>query len=185
MSQKPKEGKADKKKSCKHRVEELEATLLEAREKAETYLNKLKYARADLDNLQKQMQRRIEEAVERVNQRILIRLLPIVEELDLAVEAAQKTKNDSVLEGVDMVRRKLEKMLDSEGVSPIEAVGKAFDPHMHEAVLEVESPDHPDGTVIEEVRKGYLYRGRVLRASMVKVARNLSSAEDQEENEDE
>lgn len=185
MSQKPKEGKAAKKKSWKQRVEELEAALQEAREKAETYLNQLKYARADLENLQKQMQRRIDEAVERGNQRILMRLLPIVEELDLAVEAAQKTENDSVLEGVDMVRRKLEKMLDSEGVSPIEAIGKAFDPHLHEAVLEVESPDHTDGTVIEEVRRGYLYRGKVLRASMVKVTRNPSSTEGQEENEDE
>jgi len=76
-------------------------------------------------------------------------------------------------------------MLDAEGVSPIKAVGELFDPHLHEAVLEVETSDFPDGHVAEELRKGYLYKDRVLRASMVKVARKPSSKEDQEEVEDE
>ena len=112
-------------------------------------------------------------------------LLPIVEELDLAIEAARKTANSGILKGVEMVKKKIEKMLDSEGVSPIEAVGRTFDPHLHEAVIEVETSDQPDGTVIEEIRKGYTYRDQVLRASMVKVARNPSSKEDEEEVEDE
>ncbi len=185
MSPKPRKKKADEEKGLLKRVAELEAALQEERRKAETYLNQLKYARADIENLQKQMQRRIDEAVERGNQRILMRLLPIVEDLDLAIDAARRTGNDAVLEGVEMVRRKLEKMLDSEGVSPIEAVGSAFDPHLHEAVLEVETRDHPDGTVVEEVRKGYLFKGRLLRASMVKVARNPSSKHGQEAKDDE
>jgi len=166
-------------------VEELEEDLREEKTRVETYLNQLKYARADLENLQKQVQRRIDDAVDRGTQRLLLRLLPIVEELDLAVEAARETENSGVLEGVEMVRRNLSKMLDSEGVSPIEAVGKLFDPNLHEAVLQVESSDHPEGTVLEELRRGYLYRGRVLRASMVKVARSPSLKEDKEANEDE
>jgi len=185
MSPKPKKKKAAEEKGCLKKVAELEATLREERGRAETYLNQLKYARADLENLQKQTQRRIDQTVERGNERLLMRLLPIVEELELAIDAAKKTGNDSVLEGVEMVRGKLEKMLDSEGVSTIEAIGKAFDPHLHEAVLEVEAPDQPDGTVVEEVRKGYLYKGRLLRASMVKVARNPSSEKGQEAKEDE
>ena len=78
----------------------------------------------------------------------------------------------------------LSKMLDSEGVSPIEAEGKPFDPNIHEAVLEVESCTRPEGMILEELRRGYLYKGRVLKASMVKVARNPSSKEGKEVNED-
>lgn len=184
MSPKPKKKTAGEK-TLKKKVAELEAALRKQKEKAETYLNQLKYARADLENLQKRMQRRIDEVVGRGNERLLMRLLPIVEELDLAIRAARTTGDNAVLEGVEMVRGKLEKVLDGEGVHPIDAVGKAFDPHLHEAVLEVETCDHPDGTVVEEVRRGYLYRGRVLRASMVKVARNPGSKEGQEANEDE
>ena len=185
MSPKTRKRKTAEKKDCLKRVAELEAALLEEKQKTETYLNQLKYARADLDNLRKQMQRRIEETVDRGNRRLLMGLLPIVEELNLAIEAARKTANSSILEGVEMVKKKMEKMLDSEGVSPIKAVGRTFDPHLHEAVLEVETSDQPDGTVIEEIRKGYTYRDQVLRASMVKVARNLSSKKDEEEVEDE
>lgn len=184
MSPKPKKKTAGEK-TLEKKVAELEVALREQKEKAETYLNQLKYARADLENLQKRMQRRIDEVVGRGNERLLMRLLPIVEELDLAIRAARTTGDNAVLEGVEMVRGKLEKVLDGEGVSPIEAVGRTFDPHLHEAVLEVETCDHPDGTVVEEVRRGYLYRGRVLRASMVKVACNPGSREDQEANENE
>jgi molecular chaperone GrpE len=61
-------------------------------------------------------------------------------------------------------------VLTNEGICPIESVGKPFDPHLHEAVLEIETSDHPEGTVIEEVRKGYLFRGNLLKPSMVKVS---------------
>ena len=164
---------------------ELEAELRVEKEKAETYMNQLKYARADLENLRKQTQRQIEEALDRRSRYLLMSLLPIVEELDLAIEAAENNANAGVLKGVEMVKRKMEKILESEGMTPIEAAGKAFDPHLHEAVLEVETKDHPDGTVIEELRKGYTYKNRVLRASMVKVARNPSSKDEEEEVEDE
>jgi molecular chaperone GrpE len=184
MPPKPKKKKAEKKESKSKEVAELEAKLKEEREKAEMYLNQLKYARADLVNLRKQMQKRIDEEVDRGTQRIMMRLLPIVEEFDLAIEAAREAGENSLLEGVEMVRRKLEKMLDSEGVSPIEALGRAFDPHLHEAVLEVETDEHEDGTVVEEIRRGYLYKGRVLRASMVKVARNKNSDEEKGAKED-
>jgi len=73
------------------------------------------------------------------------------------------------------VKGKLEKLLESEGVTPMEALGAPFDPNLHEAMLEVETSDLPDGVVAEELRRGYLYKERVLRASMVKVARNPGS----------
>jgi molecular chaperone GrpE len=162
------------KRTKKEELAELEASLEEERRRAESYLNHLKYDKADLENLQRRTQRQIEDATSRANGRILMQLLTIVDELGLAVEAA-KEANGNILEGVEMVRGKLEKLLDSEGVKPIEAVGAPFDPNLHEAVLEIETSDLPDGVVAEELRRGYLYKERVLRASMVKVARNPGS----------
>lgn len=177
MSSDPPKKKADERERYEKRLAEFEASLKEEQQKGERYLNQLKYARADLENLQKQVQKRIDDGVERGNERLILQLLPIIEELDLAIEAGKKANDSILLEGLEMVRKKLGKILSTEGLSPIDAVGKPFDPHLHEAVLDVETCDSPDGTVIEEVRKGYTFKGRVLRASMVKVARNPSSTE--------
>ncbi len=178
MSPKAEEEREDLSEKCA----ELEAALEEANERAEKYLGQLKYARADLENLQKRTQRRIEEAIERANGRLIEQLLPVLDELGLAIEAAGDS-DEGIVAGVRMVKGRLEKVLGSEGVRPIEAVGRQFDPHYHEAVLEVETQDHPDGCVLEEIRKGYTYKDRVIRASMVKVARHPSSEEVKEENE--
>ena len=171
-------------KKLEEKVAKLEASLEDERKRAEKYLSQIKYARADLENLQKQTQKRIDEVVSRANGRLLMQLCPLLDELHLAIEASNAGNGD-IVEGVEMVRGKLEKLMAAEGVSPIEAIGEPFDPRFHEAVLEVETHDQPDGTVIEELRKGYKFKDRVLRASMVKVARNPGSDEDQEENENE
>jgi len=173
-----------KTKKLEEKVAKLEASLEDERKRAEKYLSQLKYAKADLENLQKQTQKRLDEMLSRANGRLLMQLLPFLDELHLAVEVL-KAGNGDIVEGVEMVRGKFEKLIETEGVSPIEAIGEPFDPRFHEAVLEVETHDQPDGTVIEELRKGYKFKDRVLRASMVKVARNPGSDEDQEENEDE
>lgn len=179
MSPRPK-----KKKDLENEISELKASLEDENKKADIYLNQLKYAKADLENLQKRMQQTINDTVERANSRILLQLLPIVDELELAINAT-KGKNEKLLEGIKMVKKKLEKLLETEGVNQINALGASFDPNLHEAVLEVEDLNHPDGCIIEELRKGYSFKGRILRASMVKVARNSSSNENQGEDIDE
>ena len=156
--------------SCIRKVAELEASLKGKTQLEETYLNQLKYARADLENLQKNTERRIDEGVTKEKERLIMQILLVAEELDLAVEEARKVANINVLEAIEMVKRKLWNVLRSEGLCPIESVGKPFDPHLHEAVLEIETLDHPEGTVIEEVKKGYLIREKLLKPSMVKVA---------------
>lgn len=157
------------------RLAELEAAYLGEKQKADSFLNQLKYAQADIENLRKQMQRRVDEEVERWRSHLLLQLLPVVEELDLAIESASEADGSQLLQGVKIIRKKLGRILEREWVSPIEALGKPFDPNLHEAVMEVEAPEKEDGVVVEEVRKGYLLRGRVLRPSMVKVARNPGS----------
>jgi molecular chaperone GrpE len=155
------------------RIAELEAQLAEARTQAESYLNQLKYAKADLDNIQKQSQRRIEEANDRNNARILAQLTILADELALVA-------NNTGDEGVKMIHKKLLKLLEAEGVTPLEAVGKSFDPYCHEAILESENDTCPPGTVVEEIRKGYSYKDKVLRAAMVKVAKAPSKQEEKD-----
>jgi molecular chaperone GrpE len=168
-----------RKKGEEERIAELEVALEEAGEKAESYLNQLKYAKADLENLQKQTRKRITEVMSRANGELLERLLPIVDELGLA--SNQIGNSDKVVDGVKMIHGKLVRLLESEGVKPIEALGQPFDPFRHQAVLEVETSDHPDGSVIEEIRRGYTYKDRVLRASMQYLARNPSPVDVKEE----
>jgi molecular chaperone GrpE len=167
--------KLDRKEARTDKVAELEASLEEKTKLEETYLNQLTYARADLENLQKHMQSRIDEGLTREKEKIIAKMLPIAEEVDLALEEAKKTKDPTLLEGWEMVTKKFWKALTCEGLCPIEAVGKPFDPHMHEAVQRVGTSDYPDGTVVQEVRRGYLLNGKVLRPSLVKVADSRSS----------
>ncbi len=166
------------------KISELENSLEDERKTSEKYLSHLKYARADLENLQKRTQRRIEEAQEKTTGRIVIQLLTILDELDLAISTAENSEVD-IIEGVEMVRGKLWKLLDAEGLAPIDAFGWPFDPNLHEAVLEVETDEAENGCVVEEFRKGYKFKGRVLRASMVKVAKNSGSDDVKEEIENE
>jgi molecular chaperone GrpE len=152
------------------KVAELEALLKDKNEREETYLNQLKYARADLENLQKNTQRRISEDVTKEKVRLIRQILSVAEELDLAVEEVRKVGEINLLEAMEMVRRKLWNFLHNEGICPIESLGKTFNPDLHEAVLEIETPDYPAGTILEEVNKGYLIKEKLLRPSMVKVA---------------
>jgi molecular chaperone GrpE len=178
MSPKP------KLKDLQKKLAKLEASVEDEAKKSEKYLSQLKYAKADMENLQKQTQKRIEDTISRANGRLLMQLLPILDELEMAIEAS-KNGEGNIVEGVDMVKGKLQKVMEAEGVTTIDALGEPFNPRYHEAVLEVDTENHPDGTVIEELRKGYTYNSRVLRASMVKVARNRSSDNDKEEDKDE
>ena len=155
---------------CIKEVVKLEASLKEKTKLEETYLNQLKYARADLENLQKHIQRRVDEGVTREKAKLIMQILTVAEEVDLALDEAKKAKNSSLLEGMEMVRKKLWKVISCEGISPIEAIGKSFDPNIHEAVQEVETCDYPEGMVVQEIKKGYLLNGKVFRPSLVKVA---------------
>jgi len=169
-------------KKLEEKIAELEKALEDEKKQSEKYLNQLKYSKADLDNLHKQSQKRINDVISRANGRLLLQLLPIVDEIQLAINTAENV-NENILVGVKMVQGKLQKLLESEGVKPIEAVGKPFDPRYHEAVFEVDTKDHPDGYVMDEIRGGYTYNDRILRASMVKVARNTSSESEDDEDE--
>ena len=155
---------------CNRKVAKLEASLKEKSKLEETYLNQLKYARADLENLQKHVQRCVDEGVTREKGKLILQILTVAEEVDIVLNEAKKAKNSILLEGMEMIRKKLWKVISCEGVCPIEAMGKPFDPNVHEAVQEVETCDCPEGTIVEEIKKGYLLNGKLFRPCLVKVA---------------
>ncbi len=148
---------------------ELEKMLEISEDKAGKYLKELQYAKADLQNIQKQNLKRLQDVRDRANGSILQQLIPILDELQIL--GSNDAEMDKLVEGVQMVERKLMKILELEGVQPIEAEGLRFDPFKHEAIMEVETLEVEEGLVTEEIRRGYTYKDRVLRASVVKVAR--------------
>ena len=156
-------------KELEKHIEELEKQLEISADKAGKLHKDLQYAKADMQNIQKQNQKRLQDVMDRANGSILQQLIPLLDELEiLGSKDAEKTK---LVEGVQMVQKKLMKVLEQEGVKPIEAHGLKFDPFKHEAIMEVETLDVDDGYVAEELRRGYTYKDRILRASVVKVAR--------------
>ena len=123
--------------------------------------------------MKKRFDREVEQTKSYCNERIIIQLLEVVDELELAVKngeiSSQSTEN--LLEGVEMTLKKLRKVLEQEGVTEIaNPEGKVFDPTKHNAVATVESDDAEDGIVLEQIRKGYFMRGKVIRPTIVKVA---------------
>jgi molecular chaperone GrpE len=100
------------------------------------------------------------------------KLLAVLDDFDRALESVPPEAHDPWIDGVKLVERKLRNVLESEGVTPIEALGQAFDPNIHEAVAHEETTDHPDNQVIGEVQRGYRLHDRVIRPSLVRVANN-------------
>ena len=110
--------------------------------------------------------------VERASAGLLYRLLPVLDNFELAVASAEESRDfDRMLKGIEMVFGELKEVLTAEGLTAIAAKGEAFDPNYHEAALQVDGEDDGEPYVAEELRSGYTYKGRVLRPSMVKVAR--------------
>ncbi|MDA4128656.1 MAG: nucleotide exchange factor GrpE [Thaumarchaeota archaeon] len=150
---------------------ELKRLLQDERRKTEDYLHRLQYLQADMDNYRKRMDRQVRELEEFSTGGLSKKLLPVLDELDLAATSSKAAgEKKSIIEGVAMVAKNLRVILEAEGVIKIEAVGKRFDPELHEAVERVQGKENEDDMVIEEIRSGYTFKGKVLRHSLVKVA---------------
>jgi molecular chaperone GrpE len=148
------------------------ADLDAARAEAESYLDDLRRLQADFDNYRKRTLREQTARAASASQALVSRLLPVLDNFELAVSAAEQSRDfDRMLKGVEMVFGELSEVLQGEGLVKIEAEGKPFDPERHEAVIAVEQEDTEAGTVVDIVRNGYELRGKVLRPAMVKVAK--------------
>ena len=127
---------------------------------------------ADFENFRKRTERdRLEEGRRGV-ERLVSDLIPVLDGFDRAIQAHEDPAYDEYRKGVTLIRKQLWDCLAKHGVQRIEATGKLFDPHQHQAVERVETTDYPDGSVVTVFQDGYLFHGRILRPAIVRVAVN-------------
>ena len=152
-------------------VEQLRQQLELAQQEAAETKALLQRTAADFANYKRRTEQDREQMIGIANEVLLSKLLVIVDDFDRAIaNMPAELRTLGWVEGIAAIDRKLDVLLSSEGLSPIEAVGKPFDPHEHEAVVREERSDVPDGTVLAELQRGYRIRDRVLRPAMVVVA---------------
>ena len=135
---------------------------------ATSYLDKLQRLKAEFDNYRKRAARDQEALVARAHERLVKELLPVLDDLGRALEAAEQHEEAKLEDGVRLVHRQLNDVLAKEGLTEIETDG-AFDPHVHEALL-AQPSDAESGTVIEVLQKGYRLGDHVLRPARVTIA---------------
>lgn len=129
-------------------------------------------SQADFENFRKRAAREKEDAVKYANASFLERLIPILDNFELGLNAARTgAENSPILAGMDMVAKQLSDFLVSSGAEPVNAEGQPFDPNLHEAVAQEESATHAEGIVIRQLRKGYKLKDRLIRPSMVTVSK--------------
>jgi molecular chaperone GrpE len=147
---------------------ELEEKLADVERERDEYLNDLKRVAADFENYRKRVARDQEGLVARAHERLVKELLPVLDDLERALEAAAQHEEAKLEEGVRLVHRELVEALAREGLVEVETDGQ-FDPHVHEALVSQPS-EQEDGSVIEVLQKGYRLGDRVLRPARVVVS---------------
>ena len=150
--------------ALKAQVESLKAALEEKD-------NRVKRLQADFETFRRRTSKEREELANVVTQDLLKSMLPILDNFDRAMAAEQKD-NESFQKGVEMIYTQLHETLKNAGLELIDTAGQKFDPNFHQAVMRVENPDLEDDTIAQELQKGYIVKGRVIRPSMVQVVSN-------------
>jgi len=159
---------------------DLTAEIEELRKKCDEYYDNWVRTTADFENYKKRVQREKEEFIEYGNEAILRDLLPVIDNFERALNFIKDNKNSSaIIEGIELIYKQITGILDKYGVKPIEAVGKKFDPFYHE-VVEERLTEEESGIVVQEYQKGYMYKTRVLRPSLVVVSKKIEKEEKEE-----
>ena len=159
-------------------IDELKAELDQVRQEAADEHDRLLRLSAEFENYKKRMDRQVEEFKKYANETLLKELLTVVDNLERAISSTNGdkpvTSDACVIEGVEMTLNEILKLLKRSNVEPIEAKGKPFDPVYHEAMMQEETDEYPENTVINEFQKGYLIHDRLLRPAMVVVSKPKS-----------
>ena len=152
-------------------VEQLSAQLEIAKSLAAEHLATLQRTAADFANFKRRTAEDRERELGLASESLLRKLLAVADDFDRALDAMPADlKGVGWIEGIVLLDRKLRALLESEGVTPIESVGRAFDPREHEAIASVPATGRPDGEIVDEIQRGYRVRDRVLRPALVAVA---------------
>ena len=153
-------------------IEDLRAQLRAAQQEAQENRAGWQRTAADFSNFRRRTEQDREQTLGLANESLLSKLLAIVDDFDRAIaHMPPDLRQVGWIEGIVAIDRKLRQLLESEGLTPIEAEGHPFDPHQHEAVVQEETSSVPEGTVASELQRGYRIRDRVLRPAMVAVAK--------------
>ena len=162
-------------------VEEPISALEESGRLASEYLDHLQRLQAEFDNYKKRVDREKAELIKYASAELVSELIDIMENLERGVVSAKGSDDiDSIIKGMEMVSTRLKDILGSRGLRPIEAVGKKFDPHYHEAMMMTPTDEYPYNTVIEEFQQGYMIKDKVIRYSKVRVSVNENNNENSE-----
>jgi molecular chaperone GrpE len=148
-----------------------EATIADLQRERDDYYDRLLRKTAEFDNYRKRIERSRREQADEAVVGLIGEILNVVDDFDIALTVDAGEGGAAYRKGVELIHAKLKDLLAKYGVQPIEALGADFDPKLHQAVIHEESPDHREGEVIDELRKGYMIGDRLLRPSMVKVAK--------------
>ncbi|ADL07670.1 GrpE protein [Thermosediminibacter oceani DSM 16646] len=151
-------------------TEELKKALEEKEKEAAEYKERWMKALADYDNLKKRFQKEIEEIHLYAGEQLIKDILPVLDNFERALNSIKDTES-STYDGVKLIYNQMKNVLNKYGVREIEAEGKPFDPHFHEAMMKVESDEYETDTVVEVFQKGYTYHSKVIRPCLVKVAK--------------
>lgn len=149
-----------------------ETLLAEAHKEKEDLYDQLLRRTAEFENYRKRVERERRERSTLAATDIMLELLAVIDDLERAIHAPAENNAATYRQGVELILRQMLELLRKRDVKPIEALGVDFDPNYHEAVVHEPSTDHKDGEVMEELRRGYTIGGRLLRPSMVKVAKS-------------
>lgn len=134
------------------------------------YTNSLKRLQADFENYIKRSEKEKQELMQVANYKLIMKLLSIIDDFEASLNVVKKEGNKEVIEGIEMVFNNLYKVLETEGVKPINVNGEKFDPYKHEVIDKVISNKHEEGLILAEIKKGYTYQNKIIRPSMVKIA---------------
>jgi len=153
-------------------IEALQAELTGNRAKADEYLDGWQRSRAEFANYKKRIERDQLAVAQNAAGRIIKRYLEILDDLERALKnRPQEGEGAAWANGIELIYRKFKSILESEGITPMEADGQLFDPNLHEAITSEESDEYESGQIIEVLQQGYMLGDRVLRPAMVRVAR--------------
>jgi molecular chaperone GrpE len=153
-------------------VEDLIRQITELNNQLEEANQRTIRAQADFDNFRRRTRQEKEDFAKYASQKLIEQLIPVVDNFNRAMQATQSNKDfESLAKGVDMIYRQLDQVLSNEGLQRMETIGQPFNPELHQAIMQVESEEHEEGTIVEELQSGYMLKDRVIRPAMVKVSK--------------
>jgi molecular chaperone GrpE len=152
------------------RIAELEAELNQARQEAADNWNKYLRERADVDNIRKRQERLTADRVQQQKKALFNKLLEVIDNVERALTFQDTLDRQQLQQTLRMFHWQMNEVMRSEGINAVPTVGEAFNPYLHEAIEAVENSDQPEGTIIEEARKGYTLGDETLRPARVKVS---------------